>query len=239
MDLAIIQALHRLVTTNPLLFQTCLFMTERLPWVISATILVALWFTGKPDDRAQAGELTQTESRRRALLIAAGAVTIFIIVRMLSEWIARPSPLESLVLSAPVDPRAWADIVSANSRSRSFPADQVAFWFAIVGGLWRHNRRTGIMAAAGAFVLGAVRVGLGFAWASDVLAGAVLGILASVLVFALRPRLAWFTNPTVEIYKTFPAIAYGLSLLFLLDLTHALTWQFGAIASFLNIRGGP
>lgn len=139
-----------------------------------------LWF--KRDDVA-------TERRQTILTALAGAIIAIGIARILQLMLpfrARPLHNDALNLTPPtvVNP----DTLDGWS---SFPSDHAVLFFALAVAVWRLHRPLGVFA----FVWSSVaiclpRVFLGYHYATDILVGAVIGVVIMQVAFViLRPRL--------------------------------------------------
>lgn len=80
---------------------------------------------------------------------------------LLKEWVARPRMLPDVGLGY------------------SFPSGHATFFFALATYVYVHDRRTGSLFFALAFAVSAERLVSGAHYLSDVLAGAVLGIVVA------------------------------------------------------------
>lgn len=80
----------------------------------------------------------------------------------------------------------------------SFPANSVAAVFGIAAGVFGANRKLGLAMFVLGAVLGFSRVYAGVHYPSDVIAGALLGLVIAVLVYQLRkliePLPTWFVK---------------------------------------------
>ncbi len=72
---------------------------------------------------------------------------------------------------------------------QSFPSGHAIFFFALAMAIFMHNRKLGWWFFAGATIMGVARVIGGIHWPSDILGGAVLGILTAWLTLKLIPAL--------------------------------------------------
>ncbi|HUO75803.1 MAG TPA: phosphatase PAP2 family protein [Candidatus Paceibacterota bacterium] len=76
---------------------------------------------------------------------------------------------------------------------QSFPSGHAVFFFALAMAAYLYDRRLGWWLFAGATIMGVARVIGGIHWPSDILGGAVIGILTAWLMVrfipALRPRV--------------------------------------------------
>lgn len=119
--------------------------------------------------------------RRHALLGALlGAFLAIVLARgssLLLPFHVRPMQEPSLGLH--IAEGAQRDMLDGWS---SLPSDNAAFFFAIAFGLWQASRRAGVIALLHAiFVVCLPRLILGVHYASDLVAGAMVGLIASWL----------------------------------------------------------
>ncbi|PBC77273.1 undecaprenyl-diphosphatase [Streptomyces sp. TLI_235] len=80
----------------------------------------------------------------------------------------------------------------------SFPSNHTVIAFAAAAALWTANRRLGALALIAAALMGVSRVWVGVHYPHDVLAGALVGLLAGALLAAAAGRAA----PLVERART-------------------------------------
>ena len=94
----------------------------------------------------------------------------------------------------------------------SFPCDHSAMWFAFTYGLWRLSRPIGIIAALfGAVWVCAVRVYLGLHYPSDIVAGAIIGLVCGYAMQRMGgPRLA---NHVLVFERIHPQAFYAAAFL--------------------------
>jgi len=71
----------------------------------------------------------------------------------------------------------------------SFPSGHAAFFFALAMSVYFHHKRWSILFFAGALLIGLARVIAGIHWPLDILAGAVIGVISSVLVAKFFKKL--------------------------------------------------
>jgi undecaprenyl-diphosphatase len=119
-----------------------------------------------------------------AALISAG-IARGLIKPLITFFYHRPRPYVVLH-TTPLIP------VNADESMGSFPSGHAIFFFALAFAVWKYDRRLGWWFLAGAAIMGAARVAAGVHWPSDVVGGAVLGIIVAECVTryipALRPR---------------------------------------------------
>lgn len=66
----------------------------------------------------------------------------------------------------------------------SFPSGHASFFFALSTGVYLYNKKLGIVFYLVSLLMGVARIFIGVHWPSDILGGAVLGILVALLVEA-------------------------------------------------------
>jgi undecaprenyl-diphosphatase len=118
--------------------------------------------------------------RRAALAAALSAGVALAIGKVISELVDRARPFV-------VDPHG-VHTFSGHAADPGFPSDHATGAFAIAMAIWLRNRVAGTVALIAAAVLSVGRVAIGVHFPSDVLAGAALGCLAALALFAGPPR---------------------------------------------------
>ena len=136
-----------------------IFLAKYLGWVLGLGLAASLI-------RANGSTIMVIEA------FLSGAVARFGITDLIRYFYNRPRPFES------------GDFIPLISRETggSFPSGHAAFLFALAMTVFLYNRRWGALFFAGAILVGVGRVLAGLHWPSDILAGAVVGILTSVIV---------------------------------------------------------
>jgi len=231
--------LNHLVARSEGTFLVALFLSDRVPWVLSAAALVGMWFLGGdlPRSEDESLESPRLRGRQQVLLVLLAAVLAFIAARPLAYLAHRPRPLVSgLPLSAPVAPEVWQAVVQALGGTMAFPSDHTAFWGALSVGIFLLDRRAGVGSVIAVLFFSALRIGLGYHYPSDVLAGWLLGFWMLAIVYLLRGRLAWLINPTLRFFDSAPVLMYPLAMLALLDITQRMAWLFGLLANLFGIQ---
>lgn len=70
----------------------------------------------------------------------------------------------------------------------SFPSGHAVFFFAVAFAMWFFNRAWSYWFLAGAFLMGLARVFVGVHWPSDILAGALVGLLSVLVIKYILPK---------------------------------------------------
>lgn len=159
----------------------------------------------------------RTPERRQTILTALACAILAIGVaralQTLLPYRERPLHNEALNLVTPVGIHpgtldGWS----------SFPSDHAVLFFALATAVWRLHRPLGVLAFLwSALVICLPRIYLGYHYASDILAGAAIGIAIMRLAFAL-PRAALLTQPLLRWEARHATSFYCLAFLATLEL---------------------
>ena len=105
--------------------------------------------------------------------LAASLISRFVFTEIIRYFYNRPRPFEIL-----------SNIYQLleHSPGGSFPSGHAAFFFALATSVFFYRKIWGIIFFLAALSIGLARVSAGIHWPSDILAGAVVGILTSIIV---------------------------------------------------------
>ena len=140
-----------------------------MPLAFSAVIF-AIWFVGR--------DIACRQRYQRGTLLAATAIGISnIVVDIIDSAYDRQRPFDELGDSL--------HLIFYRSTDPSFPANPMAVVFAVATGVWIVDRRIGWILMAAAAVYSVLRVYVGTFYPTDVIGGAVIGILAALFSWLL------------------------------------------------------
>ncbi|MCY4475442.1 MAG: phosphatase PAP2 family protein [Chloroflexi bacterium] len=140
-----------------------------MPLAFSAVIF-AIWFVGR--------DLSERRRYQRGTLLAATAIGISnLIVDIIDSAYDRQRPFDELGDSL--------QLIFYRSTDPSFPANPMAVVFAIATGVWLVDRRIGWTLMAGATIYSVVRVYVGTFYPTDVIGGAVIGVISALIAWLL------------------------------------------------------
>jgi undecaprenyl-diphosphatase len=146
-----------------------IFCAKYLPYLLGAIfIAVALW----PRRRLRMGV---------AALVSAAVATGIIKPIIVFFW-HRPRPFV-------VMPDVHALISAKGEEYSSFPSGHALFFFALAMAIYRYDKKLGIGFFAGATVMGIARVAAGVHWTSDIIGGALIGMLTAQVLTRVIPTL--------------------------------------------------
>jgi undecaprenyl-diphosphatase len=167
------QAINGLADRSTLLNDIGIFFAEYLAYVLGVILLV-IWFMPS----------TRRAFNRRMISIAllSGLIARFIVKELIILVYHRPRPYIAL--------SGVHKLISTTvtDNLQSFPSGHAIFFFALAMGLYFFNKKLGIWYLVAASVMSVARVFVGVHWPSDVVAGAILGILVAWGVQAMYTR---------------------------------------------------
>jgi undecaprenyl-diphosphatase len=204
LDVSIFRALNDFCGWSPALDRIVVHL-EVLKGSLFMGIVGVLWYW--PD--------REMPRRRETLLIMILAVALALVAnRVISLLLPyRDRPMYSIGANAPTfewhaDLEHWS----------SFPSDNATYLFAIAASLWLISRRWGLPFGVFAAFAALARVFLGIHYPSDILVGALIGIVTSVVFNReiVRKRLA---APVLAWEARYPPYFYGLFFLALAEMS--------------------
>ena len=155
-------------------------LDQIIKWVVSdylipvglALALVGLWFAGS--------DMLTRQRHQIGLFVALSSMA-------LSSWAV------FIINGLYFRPRPFVDhdvyLLFYQPTDSSFPANPIAATFGIAAAVWGVNRRIGTVLLIAAGLYGFARVYAGVHYPLDIIAGALIGIVITFLVFKLRDLL--------------------------------------------------
>ncbi|MEK7562264.1 MAG: phosphatase PAP2 family protein [Patescibacteria group bacterium] len=110
------------------------------------------------------------------LAIISGAVSRFIIGFIIRFLWFRPRPFLA---------QNFIPLINQSPAEASFPSGHALFYFALATIVYFYNKNLGILFFISSFLIALSRVFVGVHWPSDILAGAIIGILTGLLFYKL------------------------------------------------------
>ncbi len=159
MDEIIFGTLHSLAGKNIVLDYVLIFCAAYLQYVIGVVLLYySLW----PHRRLR---LAITA------VVSAAIARIFLKTIIVFFW-ARERPF--------VDLQDVQQLITHADETSSFPSGHALFFFALATVAYQYDRKLGRWLFGGATLMGLARIAVGVHWPSDIVAGAVLGMLTAL-----------------------------------------------------------
>ncbi len=175
-DVALFHWINNFAGVSPVLdWVTRALVNDYAIPTLFALVIGSLWFTGDTEEERQ--------SIQRTVLLTLLAVALTnLAMRILQNYYFRPRPFAV---------ETGVRLLFYRPSVTSFPSVPVATLFVFVTGSWRANRTVGKWLAALALVFGLSRILAGVHYPSDIIGGALLGIISTSLLF----RYARFVDP--------------------------------------------
>jgi undecaprenyl-diphosphatase len=145
-----------------------------IPVVISL-ILLALWFIG--------GNMAQRETYHRAIVVAAismGSASGFVLAA--NGLYHHPHPFEEMPQLMDTVNRIFYPV-----HDPSFPSNTSAVTFAAATSMWQMSRKIGLLLLIPAILMPFAKIYAAVYWPSDIVAGAILGILTAYFIKWIMP----------------------------------------------------
>ncbi|MDQ6990378.1 MAG: phosphatase PAP2 family protein [Mariprofundaceae bacterium] len=169
------------------LFYNALFLSNRLAWILYALALCSMWYAGTPGLLPERPKgLLRHHARTITLMICCAMPVLFIISKAIQKFVESNRPMmQENLLQIPLPPKIWHRVVDSFHMQGSFPSDHAVVFFLLATSLFSLNRWWGVIGLVLATFFSLLRVALGFHWPMDVLVGAIMGIVAGLVVIIL------------------------------------------------------
>ncbi len=125
------------------------------------------------------------EWRTKRVLVDVGFIYA---AAVLGRFIITPLIRATFPVERPFEIFSEAARLIPHEASASFPSGHAVFFFALAMGVWFIHRRLGGYMLVLAFFMGVARIMAGVHWPADILAGAVVGIVISLITFSIARR---------------------------------------------------
>ena len=165
MDVFIFQKINGLAYISPILDFIGIFLADYFQYFLIGILLV-LFFWPK-----------RNIVRNRLMVITAAVSVVLsrlIFTEIIRYFYHRSRPY--LVLET------VKKLIPENADFKSFPSGHAAIFFALAMGVYLYNKKLGIWFFIGAILMGVARIFVGVHWPTDVLAGAIIGIISAIIV---------------------------------------------------------
>ncbi len=108
--------------------------------------------------------------------ITSALISIFVVKKIILLFFARPRPYVILPLTHKLIAASIAENLQA------FPSGHAIVFFSLSSVIYNFNKKLGILFFVSSVLMGIARVFVGVHWPSDILAGAILGILVGTII---------------------------------------------------------
>jgi undecaprenyl-diphosphatase len=211
-DYAILLLLNHWLAGSPRLAMGALRINQSADFFV-ACCLVALWFSTRFGD-----------VRRRLILFVISLPAAYAVARVLQKLILRPRPLTFVALEPPMPEQLWMEDRFAFQDWGSLPSDHAVLLSLFMVFLFSINRRIGWASAAFLGFFSLFRIGFGYHWPSDMIAGLVGGSALAWIALRLDARLKPLLDRLLQFCEAHPSVAYPLAFVWLLDFSHGFEY---------------
>lgn len=166
-DFEIFRYLNGLANLSSDLDNVGIFLADYLQYLLGVILLVLLFWPKKDI----------VKNRSMVLVAAVSAVFARLVLKTIILWFyPRPRPYVSL-------PSVHQLVgVSPSETLQSFPSGHTLFFFAISTAVYIYNKKLGILFYIASIAMGLARIFVGVHWPSDIIAGALFGIVTTLVV---------------------------------------------------------
>ena len=159
MDYLIFQQINNLALKNLYLDEAAIFCASFLGYILIGTLLILLINNFKKDYKTV------------TLAFISGIFSRFVVEITRFIW-HRPRPFIG----------NQVNLLINHSPSASFPSGHATFFFALSTLIYFYNKKIGILFLIASFFISISRVFCGIHWPTDILAGALVGILSALII---------------------------------------------------------
>ncbi|RMD62383.1 phosphatase PAP2 family protein [Candidatus Parcubacteria bacterium] len=241
-DLALLQAINEWLASSQERFLIALNISDRWPWIIIACSFCGLWFAGTSSLLAKhPGGIVRMIARRYLIQVCLLFPMLFILARLVQQPVShvRPLALEG-ILDIPLPPRVWEPVVHSLQVQGSFPSDHAVVFGMMIVLMARIRTAFAVVALLVSTALLLLRVGLGFHWPSDVIAGLGLGMGTTWLMTSPRSMrvMSGVHRRVLDFESMRPRIFYLVALVFLIDLSQKFAILSSMMSAGSRLLGG-
>ncbi|MCX6722617.1 MAG: phosphatase PAP2 family protein [Candidatus Staskawiczbacteria bacterium] len=178
-DIKIFEAINGLAGQSKIIDLLGIFFAEYLPYLLGIFLLSLLFWPKKNKRRNRAMIL---------LSITAAFIARFVVKSIILIFYDRPRPYINLPLVH--------KLISLNTieNLQSFPSGHTIFFFALSTVVYNFNKRLGIFFLVCSTTIAISRIFVGVHWPSDILAGAILGVIVGIIA-------TWFYKNLIDYHK--------------------------------------
>lgn len=170
-DLTIFNVIHNLAGRNALLDWLGVFCAEYLGYVLILFLFAYAFYkmvSNQKNQKQSAWEIYKNNFKMVVEALVAAGFTRFVLAEIIRKLMFRARPFVQLNLQP---------LINQSPLEASFPSGHATFFFALSTIVYFYNKKMGVWFYIASILIVLGRVFVGIHWPSDILAGAILGIL--------------------------------------------------------------
>lgn len=171
LDAKLLFFLNGLAGKSPLADAFFRFSAEYLQYALIACFFLFLFISGYSK---------QQKIKLFFTAFIAVAISRWLITELIRFFYYRPRPFIAHEIS---------QLIAKNAAVGSFPSGHAAFYFALAAAVYFYNKKWSLAFLSGAILMSISRIIAGVHYPSDILGGAVIGIVSAYSVFYIADKL--------------------------------------------------
>jgi len=173
LDITLFNFINNFAEQSKIIDTIGVFLAQYLPYLLAAVLLIFIFYpkTNRKENQVMV-----------FIAILLAFISRFIVKGAILLFYNRPRPFVALADTHSLLP------MNISENFQSFPSDHAIFFFALATGVYFYNKKLGIILFICAILIGLARIFVGVHWPSDIISGAVLGILTAFLIQKLYLR---------------------------------------------------
>ena len=178
LDTQLFTLLHSLAGQSPVADQVIVFFASYLAYILIGLFVVLVYLSRSP------------KRDKLEILLFAGLASViarFGVTELIRYFYNRPRPFVALSIQPLFTDSAW-----------SFPSGHATFFFALSTAVYLYNKKWGVIFYLATLLITVSRVIAGVHYPSDILAGAIIGILVAYIVFFIAGKVLGTDKDTTE-----------------------------------------
>ncbi len=168
LDAALVSFLHGFTGVSSALDASIIFFAEYFPFLVGGALAVLLYRSGR--SRIQQIHIF-------CVAVIAAVIARVGVVELIRVFYERPRPYVTLKLVPLISESSW-----------SFPSGHAAFFFAFAAAIYQYNKHWGNWFFVAAISISLARIASGVHYPSDILGGALAGIIIGTLTVRFARR---------------------------------------------------
>lgn len=166
-DEIVFTSINRLAGKWPVLDFLGIFFAEYLPYILTAVLIIWLLIDYKK------------HLKPLAIFYLTAVFSRFLVTEIIRYLLPRNRPFVDYDVNLLIN----------HSASSSFPSGHAAFYFALGMAIYLYNKKAGVVFLLAVLLTSVARVYAGVHWPTDIIAGAIVGIISAYAIQYLKQHI--------------------------------------------------